>query len=538
VRPFALAAVLASTSAAAGEPRCGDTATTARHVLEVSRAHASRPTRPAARAAARVRAEGDVAVLEDRLDLVIRRNPFDLDGAGLRLSPRGDGYAAARVDRPVEAATLALANGADGAAAVDLPFPFPFFGRRHDRVFVHADGSIAFGAPADTGRDLGAFAEGPPRVAALLADLDPARGGSVGMRLEAGRAAFTWRDVPGAAQLGGNTFGVVLHADGAIDLAWERVETREAIVGVTAGGGAPLAHADLGAGAAAPGALVERFHESEELDLAAAVRRFLAEHGDRHHQVVVYTTRALNPLGATLAFQVNVRNAVRGIGLDVADDGASWGSPSALESVVFMDAIDTFARADAFEILGHEIGHRWLARARHRDAAGPSTALLGRGLVHWSFFAHTSASVMEGNEITDLGGGRFRTGDIARRFSPLDQYLMGLRPPAEVPAFFHVEEPDEFRPERPYKASSGPEPGVTFTGVRRDVTVADVIAALGPREPPGTPLPWRVAFVLVADDVAPATPERVAIADRIRSRLSRWYADATDGRGTVDTSLR
>jgi hypothetical protein len=146
-----------------------------------------------------------------------------------------------------------------------------------------------------------------------------------------------------------------------------------------------------------------------------------------------------------------------------------------------MDGIDAYLERDGFEILGHEVGHRWLSRLRFRDPGGSGHGLLGRGLVHWSFFLDSDASVMEGNEIEDRGGGRFETVDFARGFSALDQYVMGLRAPQEVPAFFFVEGADDFRPHRSFRFSTAPEAGVTFTGVRRDVRIEDVRAGCARR---------------------------------------------------------
>src|SRR5262249_30792258 len=230
--------------------------------------------------------------------------------------------------------------------------------------------------------------------------------------------------------------------------------------------------------------------------------RFYAGHPDAFQQVIVYTTRPLNPLPGTLAFEINVKNAVSGIGLDLSDDSAGWGSAGALESVVYMDSIDQYLATDGFEFLGHEVGHRWGARLRFREAFGASSAaLLGRALVHWSFFFDTQASVLEGNSIRDLGGGRFETVDFTRGYSPLDQYAMGRRAPSEVPPFYFVESPDDFHPNRGYKAASTPEAGVSFTGLRHDVNIDQVIAALGIRLPPAgvAPTLWRQAYVLVSD---------------------------------------
>jgi hypothetical protein len=195
---------------------------------------------------------------------------------------------------------------------------------------------------------------------------------------------------------------------------------------------------------------------------------------------------------------------------------------------------------DGFEILGHEVAHRWLAHFRFKDASGAARgALLGRGNVHWSFFLDTVASVLEGNLISDLGGGRFETVDFTRRYSPLDLYAMGLRSADEVPAFFYVEGADNFRPNRPYKVSSAPEAGVSFTGVKRTVRMPDVIAAMGPRVPDSAHAPRssRLAFILVSDPSAPATAARIEGIVRIRKRFEELFHAATEGRATVDTSL-
>jgi hypothetical protein len=539
-------AVVAGPAALPDPPRCATGEVGSRDMLVLSEYWRQAAS---VRAASTPRGDFDrdhVAVLEDAGDLVARRNPFDLDGAALRFSPRGgDAYALARLDLALAPPGTSLGLGNDDARELELPFAFPFYGVSYTRVFVHADGSLSFGAP-DPGpadRGMGRLVSGPPRVAAFFADLDPSRGGTVGAHLGSDRAVFSWSGVPGGSQINRNSFQVTLHPGGDIDLVYGReMQSREAIVGLTPGHVATLRAVDLSAAipSSISGAAVERFSESEKLDLASAVRRFYLGHPDLFEQVVVYTTRPLNPLGGSLAFEINVRNAVRGIGLDPRDDSAAWGSGGRLESVVFMDAIDTYLGVNGFEILGHEVGHRWLAQLRFKDAAGTSSgALLGRGGVHWSFFLDTDASVMEGNDIADAGAGRFETVDFTRRYSPLDQYAMGLRAPAEVPPFFYVEGADNFRPNRSYKFSTSPEAGVSFTGVRRTVRIEDVVAAMGPRVPDAadTPRSSRLAFVLVSDAIGPATDSRVGEVARIRGHFEGLFRAATDGRGSVDTAL-
>ena len=485
-----------------------------------------------------------VALLEDRGDLVAQRNPFDLDRNSLRFVPNAaGGYDPAAVAGTLEPAGTPVTMGDHEARAFDLPFPFAFFGRRHDRVFLHADGSLTFGAPDEgTGeRSMARFLSGPPRVAGFFRALDLSRGGSLTVRLGADRAVFQWSGVPGGGQINRNTFQVALLPGGEIELVYGGMESREALVGVSPGGSFALTAADLSQARprGAAGALVERFSETDRLDLVSTVQRFLSTHPDAFEQVVVYTTRPLNPVPGSLAFEVNVRNDVRGIGQDVVDHGLDWGSAARLESVVFMDGIDAYLEHDGFEILGHEVGHRWLTRLRFRDPGGAGNGLLGRGLVHWSFFLDSDASVMEGNEIEDRGGGRFETVDFARGFSALDQYVMGFRAPEEVPPFFFVDGADDFRPNRSFRASTAPEAGVSFTGVRREIRIEDVIAELGPRVPDHARAPrlMRQAYLLVADARAPATEARRRAVARIRARFEQDYRRATGGRAAVDTTL-
>jgi len=455
-------------------------------------------------------ADGQVAILHDRGDLVAARNAFDLDQAGLRFVPRARGFALARVAAALPAPGPALALTGDRAfAEVALPFDFPFFGRSYRSVFVHADGFLTFARPDGGGGPPGLrrFLDGPPRLAPFFAALDPSRGGSVSVRAGADAVAILWSGLPGGGQINRNTFAATLLPDGQVEMAWGEIQTREAIVGLSPGGGAALTAADLSQAQPPQGeeALVERFSERTEVDLVSVARRFYASWPDAAEQLVVYTTRGLNPLPGSLAFEINVSNTVDGIGLGRFDDSAQWGSAGALQSVVFMDAVDPYLAVDGFEVLAHEVAHRWLAHFFIPSVGGRNGGeLLGRGGVHWSFFLDTDASVMEGNDIEDLGGGRFRTVDIARGYSALDLYAMGLRAPAEVPPFFYVDAADDFRPNRPYKPSSAPEAGVSFTGIRARAGYQSMDPLLTRSSPSfssslrisNTTSAWRTTFVV------------------------------------------
>jgi len=187
-------------------------------------------------------------------------------------------------------------------------------------------------------------------------------------------------------------------------------------------------------------------------------------------------------------------------------------------------------------VLAHEVGHRWLATARFNDAGVSSQELLGRQKAHWSFYMNSSGSHDEGNQIEDLGGGLFKTGPASQRYGPLDQYLMGLRTSAEVPPFFVIRDAvlDGVQ-----SAERAPQSNVDIKGLKKDVTIADVIAAMGPRSPAPAPNPpaWRVAFLYVTQG-DPGDAAGIALVDRVRSQFEAYFPLSTEGRLSIETRLK
>jgi hypothetical protein len=194
-----------------------------------------------------------------------------------------------------------------------------------------------------------------------------------------------------------------------------------------------------------------------------------------------------------------------------------------------------FGENSALGILAHETGHRWLTRIHFIDHNRQvSDALLGRQRAHWSFFADTDGSVMEGNDIQDLGGGSFRTTTITEKYSRLDMYAMGLATAAEVPPWFYVESPIAR-----YDREDATTANVAFTGTRRNVLIQDVIDALGPRLPaaPDSPRIHRQAYIFVRRSSAAQNPQDLSRLSRIRQEFGPFFSRATEGRMTLRTTL-
>ena len=392
---------------------------------------------------------GDVAVLVDQGDLIFLANSMDLQGKGLEFLP---GYTVSRVDRPLGPDGVAITLGDDDSREVPLPFAFPFFGKSYDKAFVNSDGNLTFEAKDDasTSRTLARLVSGPPRVAPLLADLDPSSGGRVSTTSTASAFTVKWTDVPQFEIPDKNTFELTLFPDGRISFTYDATNLTPAIQegasGIAAGGGVEgLTTTDLSqsAGVAFARSIGESFRSETGIDLAAVARAFYSSFGDDYQQLVVYTNRNYIPRSeGAFAYEVTIRNSIAGIGSNPVDSGASYGSPAGLESMVLMDSVNKYSanpsdrvlrEETTLSVLAHEVGHRWLATARFNDAGVSSTELLGRQQAHWSFYMNSSGSHDEGNQIEDLGGGLFKTGPASQRYGPLDQYLMGLRTSVEVP---------------------------------------------------------------------------------------------------------
>ena len=194
----------------------------------------------------------------------------------------------------------------------------------------------------------------------------------------------------------------------------------------------------------------------------------------------------------------------------------------------------------AMSLVAHETGHRWGARLRFRDGGGTSDALLGRQLAHWSFFADSDASVLEGNEIQDQGGS-FRTLAPDLRYSPFDLYAMGALPEADVPPAFYVETPVVTDPTSlSLDRESAPRSGVSMTGTRRDVTIAQVVAAMGARSPAAGSGPFlhRQAWIYVTSGGRSADAASIAKLDSFRRAFEEYFANATGGRMSLETRLQ
>ena len=498
--------------------------------------------------------QGDIAILRDQGDLIVPANGYDLVSRGLRFTRNSDGGYDVRQGDAAFRSTVGnrVTLSDDDSVRVDVPFAFPFFGGSERTAFVNSDGNITFGEgdSASTDRSVGRLLTGPPRVALFLSDLDPSTGGGVFVNAASDQYTVTWCAVRAFDSARLTTVQATLLPDGVVEMKFgSGITIPDAVVGLSPGRTGSFRAVDLSAAGPTAGgaaALGERFSASADLDAVTVTKAFYQSHPDSYDQLVMWTDATV--VGTdTFAFESTVANEVRGIGLDIYDASREFGSAGRLRSYAVMDALTKYpddpaqrflGENNTLSVLGQECGHRWLAYMNFRDHTGQrSDIVLGRQEAHWSFFMDSDASVMEGNDIQDLGGGSFRTTDAVRRYSRLDQYAMGLVGPADVPMFFYVESPTNFSETK--DRESAPRIGVTFNGTRRDVLIDDVIAIEGPRTPPAAESArvHRQAFLYIVGAGRNPDAGQIAKLDRIRRQWESFFLEATENRMRADTRL-
>ena len=193
---------------------------------------------------------GEIAVLQDVGDLIVRANQFDLSDVALRFTPNGSGYDLTRADggfRGSLGTRLVLED--DDTSGFDLPFTFNFYGTAQPRGYVNSDGNITFfeADSASSDRSVSRFLSGPPRVSPFFADLDPTTGGGrVFLATGADGVTVTWCNVRGFDLTDTVTVQTTLLPTGVIEVRFAAgVGLKDAVVGLSPGHTGQFTTADL-----------------------------------------------------------------------------------------------------------------------------------------------------------------------------------------------------------------------------------------------------------------------------------------------------
>ena len=195
----------------------------------------------------------------------------------------------------------------------------------------------------------------------------------------------------------------------------------------------------------------------------------------------------------------------------------------------------------AMSQIGHELGHRWAAFA----SAKVNGETIPLGPTHWArglqapvafpYQRPSEASAMGGGVWQDNYDGTFTQLDDdyyvpATGYSYLDLYLMGLITASEVPDFFML------RNLTPAGKDANSHP--IFKADRTKVTIADVIAAEGPRLPDvdHAQKKFNTGMVMVVEHGARPSPELIERTRGIRERWIDYWETVTGHRSSMTAS--
>ena len=197
----------------------------------------------------------------------------------------------------------------------------------------------------------------------------------------------------------------------------------------------------------------------------------------------------------------------------------------------------------AMSQIGHEMGHRWSAFV----SAKINGELIPLGPTHWAtglqapapfpYQRPTEASAMGGGVWQDNFDGTFTQLDDdyyvpATGYSYLDLYLMGLLAPSEVPDFFILRNLQR----QGVDANGHP----IFKADRTKVTINDVIAAEGPREPDvdHSQKKFNTGMVIVLEHGHKPPPDLIKNVEGIRGRWIDYWSTTTGHRSEMTADPR
>jgi hypothetical protein len=192
----------------------------------------------------------------------------------------------------------------------------------------------------------------------------------------------------------------------------------------------------------------------------------------------------------------------------------------------------------AMSQLGHEMGHRWGVDV----SAKVNGEMIVLGPVHWTrglqapvafpYQRPTEASAMGGSVWQDnLDGTLTQLDDDyyvpATGYSYLDLYLMGLISSAEVPEFFILK--------NLVKAEEDANGHPVFKADRTKITVQDVIAAEGPRQPDvdHSQREFNTGMVLIVEHGKQPSKDLIERVNGIRKQWIEYWSITTGHRASM-----
>ncbi|MGV6814117.1 MAG: S8 family serine peptidase [Phycisphaerales bacterium] len=172
---------------------------------------------------------------------------IDLEGLSLTLTPDGsvDGYAATVEPlaggglpfEPTDGTSLPLSDDDSEFITVTGGKSVLLYGQSYTSFYVGSNGYITFGFNDTDYTESFSDHFDMPRISILFDDLNPSSGGTVYRQQLADRMVISYDRVTEYAGNNQNTMQIELHFDGTIVMSWERIDSGDAIIGISEGNG-------------------------------------------------------------------------------------------------------------------------------------------------------------------------------------------------------------------------------------------------------------------------------------------------------------
>ncbi len=220
--------------------------------------------------------------------------------------------------------------------------------------------------------------------------------------------------------------------------------------------------------------------------------------------------------------QENIKNEIKGIGLDIFDKSKIYGGADKLKGIVRMGSTNGLALTSKFTFL-HEFGHNW-------------GIFINSGLKdehnHWdnlAFLDSCDAMSASGGQFILKEDGSYFLKQCADEwgYSELMLYLMGLVSKEEISNndYHLLEGVDENDPFKGYN-------------IKSTYSINNIIRLNGERIP--TPNEskknFKVAFILVTDKDG-ASSKEIKKLHQIMENYINWFSEATHNRANIDFSI-
>ena len=223
------------------------------------------------------------------------------------------------------------------------------------------------------------------------------------------------------------------------------------------------------------------------------VSRLFYEHFEDSYDVLAIVPHDDQLSAAYSAFHSTVKNEVSGIGMELMDESAVYGSTGRLKAFEVYTAVSVTDNLTS----SHETAHQWasyvdwtalteLVRAGHQPQGHAPLWATGETLV--------GAVLHPERRVTQVDGAwQIERTQTPAGFHPFTRYAMGILPSGAVPEITLFDEQGQFG------TNTKPETGTPIAGATRTATVFNVVGMLGERTGP-VPTDWQRATIVVSRD--------------------------------------